>query len=77
MQILFPEPVMARLRHQARRVDTSVSDLIRRATEEWLDKSAFLSDEGARPAAADALLFHGGAIRADAAQMKDLVYDRD
>jgi hypothetical protein len=38
MQILFPEPQLERLRKVAKRVDKPVSEIVRRATEEFLDR---------------------------------------
>ena len=74
MQILFPDPLMARLRQNAQRIDTTVSDLVRRATEEWLSKMTYVEDWGTRPSV-DALLFHGGRVIADDREMKSAIYD--
>ena len=38
IQILFPEPQMDRLRKAARNEDKPISEIVRRATEEYLDK---------------------------------------
>ena len=40
IQVLLPEPVMHRLRRRARWEDRPMSELIRRATERWLDSLA-------------------------------------
>ncbi len=75
-QILFPEPVLARLRRTARRTDRPVSELVRRATEEWLEKAAYL-DDPAPTNPPESIFFHGGKVRVSAAEMKDAVYERD
>jgi len=38
MQILFPDPLMERMRKVAARVDLPVSEIVRRATEQWLER---------------------------------------
>jgi len=38
IQILFPDPLMERMRRVAARVDLPVSEIVRRATEHWLDR---------------------------------------
>ncbi|MCX6978726.1 MAG: hypothetical protein NTX04_12520 [Verrucomicrobia bacterium] len=38
MQILFPDPLMERMRKLAERIDLPVSEIVRRATERWLDQ---------------------------------------
>jgi predicted transcriptional regulator len=38
IQILFPDPLMERVRKLAERVDLPVSEIVRRATERWLDR---------------------------------------
>ena len=76
MQILFPEPTLARLRRTARRTDRPVSELVRRATEDWLEKTAYLEDD-VEPASPEALFFHGGEVRVSSAAMKDAIYERD
>jgi Ribbon-helix-helix protein, copG family len=40
IQILFPDPIMARLRRLARIQDRPVSEIVRRAVEETLAKSS-------------------------------------
>lgn len=75
MQILFPEPVLARLRRTARQADRPVSELVRRATEEWLEKMEYL-DFAVQQPSPEALFFHGGEIRVSAAEMKEAIYER-
>jgi len=38
IQILFPDPLMNRIRKLAERIDLPVSEIVRRATERWLDR---------------------------------------
>lgn len=38
IQILFPDPLMERMRRIAERIDLPVSEIVRRATERWLDQ---------------------------------------
>ena len=37
LQVLFPEGTMRRLKATAEREDRPMSDIVRRATEDWLD----------------------------------------
>ena len=38
MQILFPDPMMKQMRELAAREDVSVSDLVRKATQSWMER---------------------------------------
>lgn len=38
IQILFPDPLMKRMRNLAARINLPVSEIVRRATEQWLDR---------------------------------------
>jgi hypothetical protein len=38
LQILFPDPLMEQMRKVAKRIDLPVSEIVRRATELWLEK---------------------------------------
>lgn len=38
IQILFPDPLMKRMRSLAAQIDLPVSEIVRRATERWLDR---------------------------------------
>lgn len=40
MQILFPDPLMERMRKVAAKADLPVSEIVRRATEQWLERIA-------------------------------------
>ena len=56
IQILFPDPDMARLRAVSKQEDRAISDIVRRATEAWLARrpSAFEADAPRRVP-----VFHG------------------
>jgi hypothetical protein len=71
IQVLFPEPQMERLRWVARNEDRPISEIIRRATEDYLAKtpSAPLRD----PAAAIPV-FDGGEILVGPDKLRDLAY---
>jgi hypothetical protein len=38
LQILFPDPLIERMRYVSKRIDIPVSELVRRATEKWLER---------------------------------------
>ncbi|NJM38226.1 MAG: hypothetical protein HC845_10425 [Akkermansiaceae bacterium] len=38
IQILFPDPLIERMRKTSERMDLPVSEIVRRATERWLDR---------------------------------------
>ena len=38
IQILFPEPMMKRMKEIAQQEDVSISDLVRRATDTWIER---------------------------------------
>jgi predicted DNA-binding protein len=38
IQILFPDPLMERMRSVAKQIDLPVSEIVRRATERWLER---------------------------------------
>ncbi len=59
IQVLFPEPQMARLREAAAREDRPISEIIRRATEAWLDRRSARYDVRAESRVPD---FRGGRI---------------
>ncbi len=71
IQVLFPEPQMRRLREAAAREDRPISELIRRATEAYLDRLP-ASDPGAEPR--DIPVFDGGETLIPPEQMRDAAY---
>ena len=71
IQILFPEPQMRRLRDAAALEDRPISEVVRRATESWLDRRA--TAHGAR-ATVTVPTFHGGRIKAPSAALRNLAW---
>ncbi|MBA4386729.1 MAG: hypothetical protein C0404_02040 [Verrucomicrobia bacterium] len=72
IQVLFPEPQMRRLRAMAHREDRSLSELIRRATERWLDSAPTdVEDANKHP---QLPVFHGGAVLTSAEHLRDKAY---
>jgi hypothetical protein len=71
IQVLFPKPQMERLRAVARMEDRPISEIIRRATEEYLDKTP--STPRQDPAAA-LPVFDGGKTLAESRLFRDLAW---
>jgi metal-responsive CopG/Arc/MetJ family transcriptional regulator len=70
MQILFPDPLMGKLRAVAAEEDRPVSELIRRAVEKFLEmKPAKMRPSKELPT------FRGGKILVSAENLKDAIYD--
>jgi phage gpG-like protein len=72
IQILFPDPVMARLRRLAKIQDRPVSEIVRRAVEETLAKSP--EPSGAKRQIPS---FRGGKMLCSAAELRDSLYRED
>jgi len=72
IQILFPDPIMARLRRMARLQDRPVSEVIRRAVEESLARSP--EPKGAPQRVPS---FHGGKMLCSAEELREALYERD
>jgi phage gpG-like protein len=72
MQILFPDPIMARLRRLARIQDRPVSEIVRRAVEEALAKSS-------EPSGAERKIpvFRGGKMLCSPGELRDALYRDD
>ncbi|MEI6082541.1 MAG: ribbon-helix-helix protein, CopG family [Verrucomicrobiota bacterium] len=72
MQILFPNPLMAKLREVAEQEDRPVSELIRRAVERFLEmKPQKPTREINLPT------FKGGEILVSAGDLKQVIYEDD
>jgi len=73
IQILFPDPVMERLRAAARQQDRPVSELVRRAVDRLLEQAP------AQPPREPARFptFRGGGVLVDAESLKDLLHGSD
>ena len=72
IQILFPDPIMARLRRMARLQDRPVSEVITRAVEESLARSPEPKGTPERIPS-----FHGGKILCSAEELREALYERD
>lgn len=70
IQILFPDPVMERLRAVARQQDRPVSELVRRAVDRLLEQVPSLPPK--QPARFPT--FHGGGVLVDAGHLKDVLH---
>ncbi len=68
IQILYPEPQMDALRRAAKRLDRPVSDIVREATAEWLQRHAPYVDPEAREAPP---VFRAGNIRVHPDQLRE------
>ena len=73
IQILFPDPVMERLRAVARQQDRPVSELVRRAVDRLLEQLPTLPPK--QPARFPT--FHGGGVLVDAGRLKDVLHGQD
>jgi len=70
IQILFPNPLMGKLRAVAAEEDRPVSELIRRAVEKFLEMKP------EKPRHSRQLpTFHGGRILVSAENLKSVLYD--
>ena len=72
IQILFPDPVIARLRRLARLQDRPVSEIIRRAVEESLARSPEPKSTQRRIPS-----FRGGTILCSAEDLRETLYRED
>ena len=72
IQILFPDPVMDRLRTLAHEQDRPVSELVRRAVDRLLDQLPATSTKTPKRFPT----FRGGDVRVAAVQLRDTLYDR-
>ncbi len=70
LQILFPEPQLRRLRLAAQRQDRPVSELVRNAVEQWLDRGDARADEVREQPPTFAL----GPISIPASEMREAAY---
>jgi hypothetical protein len=71
IQVLFPEPQMERLRRAAKRQDRPISDIIRRAVEDWLDISSSGYESGVRETPPR---LHGGKVKVKSSDLRDEAY---
>ena len=73
IQILFPDPVMERLRAVARLQDRPVSDLVRRAVDRLLEQIPATPPK--QPARFPT--FRGGGVLVDADRLRDMLHGFD
>lgn len=73
IQILFPDPVIERLRAVARQQDRPVSELVRRAVDRLLDQMPALAPK--QPPQFPT--FRGGGVLVDANRLKDVLHGFD
>jgi hypothetical protein len=73
IQILFPDPVMERLRTVARQQDRPVSELVRRAVDRLLEQVPALPPK--QPTRFPT--FRGGGVLVEAGQLKDVLHGFD
>ena len=71
IQILFPDPVMERLRAVARAQDRPVSELVRRAVDRMLEQCPFPAP--AKPARFPT--FHGGSVLVAPDRIREMLHD--
>lgn len=72
LQVLFPDPTMARLRAVAAQEDRPLSELIRSAVDRFLERKPPKQPEGA-----DLPTFSGGKILVGAGDLKSEIYRDD
>lgn len=72
MQILFPNPLIAKLREVAEQEDRPVSELIRRAVERFLEMKPQKPDRKI-----NLPTFKGGEILVSAGDLKQVIYEDD
>jgi metal-responsive CopG/Arc/MetJ family transcriptional regulator len=71
IQVLFPDPLMQRLRQYAKQEDLPVSEVIRRASETWLARYP----ESAPHQSPKVPVQHLGKMLIDADVMRDAFYE--
>ena len=72
IQILFPDPMMRKLKEFAAAEDRPISEIVRRAVERVLQQSPLpVARAGKFPT------FHGGGVRLSAEDMKQALYGDD
>jgi hypothetical protein len=73
LQILFPEPQLRRLRLAAQRQDRPVSELVRNAVDQWLERSGPPADEVLEAPPTFAM----GSVAIPASEMREAAYRDD
>lgn len=70
IQILFPNPLMERVRELADRLDLPVSEVVRRATESWVNRVPIVSRKQLQIPTVDA-----GRCLVKAENMRETIYE--
>ncbi len=70
MQILFPEPLLKKMKGVAQRLDIPVSEVVRRATDRWLERFPESPAEKNKVP-----VIHAGRCLIDAEDMRDAIYE--
>lgn len=70
MQILFPAPLMKQMRELAAREDISISDIVRKATENWLERYP-----AKKPSQQKVPVVDTGRCLVDSKAMKEALYE--
>jgi len=71
LQILFPEPLLRRLRELAEKEDRPVSEIVRRAVDAWIEKTEPLAERQQKKRIPT---FHGGRITIRGEDMREIAY---
>ena len=74
MQILFPDPLMAKIRSLSEKEDRPVSEIVRRAVEYWLERSSMIRQDTDSNIKKKIPVFDGGPIIADSGSLRDIIY---
>jgi len=70
LQILFPEPLLKKMKCVARRLDIPVSEVVRRATDRWLEGFPESPTEKNKIP-----VIHAGRCLVAARDMRDTIYE--
>ncbi|TFG59043.1 MAG: CopG family transcriptional regulator [Spirochaetales bacterium] len=68
IQILFPEPVLKKVRKIAEIEDRTLSELIRRAVDQWLDRTSI---SGSKVHSPEVPVYHCGSILIPAKDLRE------
>ena len=70
LQILFPEPLLKKMKGVAQRLDIPVSEVVRRATDRWLERFPEAPAEKNKVP-----VIHAGRCLIDSQDMRDALYE--
>ena len=72
IQVLFPEPMLERLKSISKADDRPLSEIVRRCVEYWLDR---LPPPVNRQKKKQFPYFDGGEVRIEPKRMREAIYD--